>query len=233
MDRPLASIIMAVKDGERFLPAAIASVLEQDYRPFEIIVIDGQSADNTAQIAQSFEQVRYVSQVGRGVADAYNVGIDAARGDFVAFLSHDDVWTPDKLTVQMSYMLEHPDVLYTIARVRFFLEPGCSIPPGFRSELLEGDHVGRIMETLVARKVVFDLVGRFSTDFASAEDVDWFARAADAGVQMAVIPKVLLSKRIHDRNISLDASLNTSLLLKALRRSVSRKRQLGSMQEHG
>jgi glycosyltransferase involved in cell wall biosynthesis len=72
VNKPLVSVIIAVKNGERFLASAINSVLEQDYQPFEIIVVGGQSVDNTAKIAQSFESVRYVLQAGQGIADAYN-----------------------------------------------------------------------------------------------------------------------------------------------------------------
>jgi glycosyltransferase involved in cell wall biosynthesis len=224
MTRPLVSVVIAVKDGERFLASAISSVLEQDYQPFEIIVIDGQSVDNTAPIAKSFEEVRYICQVNQGIADAYNVGVEAARGEFIAFLSHDDLWTPDKLDVQVNYMLNRPGIQYTVARVKFFLEPGCSIPPGFRRELLEGDHVGRIMETLVARRPLFDAIGKFDPQLTISEDADWFARASDHKVPTAVIPQVLLWKRVHDTNASLDVDLGHRDLLKALRRSVTRKR---------
>jgi glycosyltransferase involved in cell wall biosynthesis len=131
MANPLVSVIVAVKNGERFLASAINSVLlEQDYRPIEMIVVDGQSTDRTAQIAQSFAQVRYIHQVNKGVFDAYNVGIDAAKGELVAFLSRDDLWTPDKLSVQVSYLMDHPKIQYTIAKAKFFLEPGHSPPSG-------------------------------------------------------------------------------------------------------
>lgn len=224
MGNPLVSVIIAVKNGERFLASAINSVLEQDYRPIEIIVVDGQSEDRTAQIAQSFAQVGYIQQVNKGVADAYNVGIDAAKGELVAFLSHDDLWTPDKLSVQVNYLIDHPKIQYTIAKVKFFLEPGHSPPSGFRKELLENDHIGRIMETLVVRKSLFDVIGKFRTDLTTAEDVDWYARANDNGVPMAIIPKVLLYKRVHDANISLNVLVNNRNLLKALRQSIDRKR---------
>lgn len=224
MGNPMVSVIIAVRNGERFLRSAIGSVLAQTYRPFEIVVIDGHSQDQTAAIARSLPEVRVVPQVNRGVADAYNLGIESAKADFVAFLSHDDLWTSDKLSVQMSHLIAHPGIAYTIARVKFFLEDKNSIPAGFRPELLEGDHVGRIMETLVARKPVFELVGNFDTSLSTAEDVDWYSRAADRGVPMAVMPNVLLHKRVHDANLSINTLTNNQNLLKALRKSIRRKR---------
>lgn len=222
-DIPLVSVIVAVRNGERFLAAALESIYAQDYRSFEVIVVDGQSTDNTAAIAQSFARVQYIWQMGQGIADAYNLGLAAAQGSLIAFLSHDDLWTPDKLRMQVGYMQSHPNILYTIARVHFFLEPGHQPPPGFRCNLLDGDHVGRIMETLVARRAVFDMVGPFDTTIAIANDADWFARAQDMAIPMAVLPQVLLHKRIHATNLSLHTAANTRDLLVALRRSAARK----------
>lgn len=92
MNKPLVSVIIAVKNGERYLTSAIKSALAQEGSwPIEIIVVDGQSNDRTFQIAQSFGLVRFIRQVNKGVSDAYNVGIDAAKGEFLAFLSHDDL----------------------------------------------------------------------------------------------------------------------------------------------
>jgi glycosyltransferase involved in cell wall biosynthesis len=161
-----------------------------------------------------------------GVANAYNIGIEASRGEFIAFLSHDDLWTPDKLSAQAGYLVEHPGVQYTVARVKFFLEPGCSFPSSLRKEVLEGDYPARIMETLVARRQVFDRVGMLDPQVSPVDDVDWFARANDLGVSMAVIEKVLLLKRIHDKNTSLNSPKNTENLFTALRRSAVRKREL-------
>ncbi|MHC4268496.1 MAG: glycosyltransferase [Planctomycetota bacterium] len=224
MENPLVSVIIIVKNGERFLSSAIGSVLQQEYRPFELIVVDGRSTDKTPEIAQSYPDVRYIQQRETGVSDAYNLGINSVQGKLVAFLSHDDLWTLNKLTTQVEYMVQHPEILYTISKVKFFLEPGVVPPIGFKKELLEGTHVGRIMETLVAWKSVFEKVGKFNTKLSTAEDVDWYSRASDQQIPMAVIPKVLLHKRIHDRNISLNINENNQNLLDVLRQSVHRKK---------
>jgi len=105
---PLVSVIMIVKNGERFLAQALDSVVAQTYRPLEIIVVDGQSCDRTAEIARSYPLVRYLLQETLGVANAYNQGVAAARGELIAFLSHDDVWAPEKIAKQAQYLLEHP-----------------------------------------------------------------------------------------------------------------------------
>src|SRR5579862_5146724 len=72
MSDPFVSAVVAVKNGGRFLASAMTSIVNQDYRPLEIVVVDGHSRDNTAAIAQSFEHVRYIKQTSYGIADAYN-----------------------------------------------------------------------------------------------------------------------------------------------------------------
>jgi glycosyltransferase involved in cell wall biosynthesis len=218
-----------VKDGARFLAEALDSVFAQSYRPLDVVVVDGGSTDGSLEIARRRPEVRVVAQRGRGIAGAYNQGVAAARGELVAFLSHDDRWTPEKLARQVEALAGDPALELTIGRVRFFLEPGAAIPPGFRRELLEGDHVGRIMETLCARRSLFDRIGGFDTDLAISEDVDWFARASDAGARMAVLSEVLVEKRVHDRNASLDATAGNRDLMRALRASVRRKRHAVSV----
>ena len=226
MKNPLVSVVMIVKNGEKYLHYAIKSVLIQNYEPVEIIIVDGHSNDATEKIAKSYPKVRFVKQEKKGVSDAYNLGIENAKGEFVAFLSHDDTWTPDKLKKQMTYLLEHPEIQYVISKIKYFIEPGATPPSSFRERLLNETPVGRIMETLVARKQAFNLVGKFNTDLSTAEDVDWYARAADANIPMAVIPEVLLNKRIHEDNLSLDVMKNNQNLLKALRESVKRKKAI-------
>jgi len=224
MAPPLVSVVMAVKNGERFLRAAIESVLAQQWHPLEVLVVDGHSSDRTAEIAKAYAPVHYIAQHGRGVADAYNLGIGAAKGEFIAFLSHDDLWTPDKLKSQMSYLLDHPEVQYVVAQAKFFLEPGHVLPRGFRPQLLERELVAYIMETLLARKSAFVQVGSFDPRLTSGEDVDWFSRAKDQKVPHGIIGRVLVHKRVHDANVSLNDSSTNQILLEVLRQSIARKR---------
>lgn len=225
-DNPLVSVIVAVRNGERYLDVAIQSILAQEYGPLEILLVDGKSTDRTATIAKSYPQVRYMTQTGDGIAAAYNQGVTAAAGELVAFLSHDDIWTANKLRTQVACMLECPSLLYTVAHAKFFLETPGTLPHGFRSELLQGDHVAYIMETLLVRKEAFEKIGLFETTLSTGEDVDWFARARDKHILHRVIPQVLLRKRVHSTNASLNDPSTNQVLLKVLRRSIVRKRTM-------
>ena len=223
-ERPLVSVIVAVKNSERYLAEALESVIRTGYAPIEIVVVDDRSADRTAAIATSFAPVRFIQQEGRGLAAAWNTGVDAARGGLIAFIDSDDLWAADKLDLQVEYLAHHPDVQYGIAKMRFFLEEGCAVPPGFRAGLLGNALVGRVPGTLVARRSLFDALGGFDTRLTIATDVDWFARAKDAGVPMAIIPEVLLHKRVHAANLSANAQVNSRELLRLLKQSIVRQR---------
>lgn len=220
----LVSVIVAVRNGERYLRSALDSVFGQDYRSFEVIVVDGQSTDATAAIARSYPGVCYVWQTGKGVSDAYNVGIAAAAGELVAFISHDDLWAPHKLGRQVLFMQEHPTVQLTVTKAHYFVDEGQSAPRGFRQELLQSDPVGFCMETLMVRKALFDRIGGFDPGFVVAEDVDWFARAIDSRIEMAVVPEVLLYKRVHaESTVNTHLHEQNHLLLRAMRSSIARK----------
>ncbi len=220
----LVSVVMIVRNGARFLAQALESVEAQSYGPLEIVVVDGNSTDGSADIARAHARARLVPQQSGGIAEAYNLGIEQSRGEFVAFLSHDDLWTPDKLTLQVGHLAAHPEVQYAVAWFRYFLEPGCAIPRGVNPALLDGEHVGRIMETLLARRTLFDDVGMLDPTYRIANDVDWYSRMQDRGIPGAMLPEVLLHKRVHDSNASSNEATNSAELLALLRRSVARRR---------
>lgn len=225
MNFPLISVVIAVKNGEKYIEKALESVFEQKYKPLEVLIVDGNSTDETLSIAGTFPNVKIVRQTEKGIANAYNTGIRQAKGDFIAFISHDDFWTEGKLVTQIEVMSDNPELLFTVGRVIFFLDDENFIPPGFRRELLEGNHVGYIMETLVAKPEAFEAVGFFDANLSIGEDSDWFARAKDLKIASAVVPKVLLNKRIHDSNSHLSANDNNEILLRIIKQSIVRKQE--------
>ena len=223
-EQPLVSVIIPVYNGARFLRAALESVFAQTYRPIEVIVVDDGSRDDSGAIAQSFPEVRYLRQENQGVAAARNNGIEIARGEFFAFLDQDDLWTPDKLETQVGHLLSHPDLGYTLTSQQYFLEPGAELPAWFRKELLATVHTGWVLGTLLVRRTTFAQVGGFATGYSAANDSDWFFRAKAAEVPMAVVPELLLRKRIHEANDSGRAKEILSELLKVVKTSLDRHR---------
>ncbi len=202
MRKPLVSVIIPVKDGDRYLEQALRSVVEQSYKRIEPIVVDGNSVDRSREIALSFEGVRCLTQSGTGLSGAWNQGIEASRGELVAFLDGDDHWLPGKLDAQVDLLIERPELAGTVGKARFFLAEGSNGPPGLRRETLSGEHPAPMPGTLLVRRRVFEEVGLFDPEYLVAPDVDWFARVKDAGLELAPLPMVMLEKRFHDDNLS-------------------------------
>ncbi|MBI4317608.1 MAG: glycosyltransferase family 2 protein [Chloroflexi bacterium] len=231
MDGPLVSVVVPVYNGDRYVADALESVVAQDYRPIEIVVVDDGSTDRTSEIALSLKEVRYARQSNRGVSVARNVGISMSHGELIAFIDADDLWCPSKLSLQVSYLLDHHEAGYVLAKQRCFLDPGSSAPPWFRAELLM-DHVGFVPSALVVRRAVLEKIGVFDPELRIGEDSDWFFRARDAGVQVGVVTETLVYKRVHSDNLTSRTDIGHPLLLRIVRASLGRRHHVESPQGH-
>lgn len=224
MSEPLVSVIVPVRDGERFLGAALESVFQQAHRPLEVVVVDDGSTDGSAGIARSFPGVVHLLQDPAGVAAARNAGRAASRGEILAFLDSDDLWTPDKLERQVAFLVENPHVGYVLAHMRHFLEGGCERPAWCSAETLARVELGLVPGTLVVRTEAFDRVGPFDPAYRCGSDTDWFFRAKDAGVPFAILREVLLERRIHDANLSGSRGPDFPILARIVKSSMQRMR---------
>jgi len=224
-EQPLVSVIIPVYNREKFLAAAVDSVFAQTYRPIQVIIDDDGSTDQSGAIARSFADVEYIYQENQGVSVARNTGIDAAQGEFVAFLDSDDLWLPRKLETQINYMLEHPEVDITSTKIENFIEAGTEIPSWFDSE--ESASLVQkfvFVQTMVMRKAVFLQVGYFLPDFRSSEDTEWIWRSKDSKVSIDQISEILTLRRLHGENLSWQTKLEQKTnLFRIMRQSIKRK----------
>ena len=123
-ERPLISCIIAVFNGERFIAAAVDSVLAQTYRPIEVIVVDDGSTDRTAEIVAGYgDEVRLVTQEAAGPPATRNLGLAAATGEYLAFLDGDDLWHEEKLARQMACLVTEPMPDACVTHVKHFWMP--------------------------------------------------------------------------------------------------------------
>jgi glycosyltransferase involved in cell wall biosynthesis len=108
MNSPLVSVIMPVYNASKYVEEAVASVLNQTYQNFEIIVVDDGSTDNTKFEVKKIrdQRVRYIKlQKNKGGSNARNIGIKRAKGEYISFLDSDDILYPDKLEIQMKNII--------------------------------------------------------------------------------------------------------------------------------
>ena len=110
MSLPKISIVTPSYNQAQYLEQTILSVLEQNYHPIELIVIDGGSTDGSVAIIQKYEQqlAYWVSEKDRGQAHALNKGLRQASGDIVAYLNSDDLYLPGAFASVIKYFQEHP-----------------------------------------------------------------------------------------------------------------------------
>ncbi len=225
MTRPLVTVIMPAWNREKYIRQALDSLLEDTWSPKEIIVVDDGSTDGTAAIVKSYPDVRYIFQEHQGVSAARNRGLEASTGSYIAFLDSDDLWMSGRIAVSVRFFEDHPGIDYLLARQELFLEEGCVLPEGFSLARFGTPAYSEGTGVLMARKTCFDRAGNFNPHYTKCEDLEWIARASDAGLSMARIPLVAVRVRIHDRNTTcLDKTDHRSLVFKIVRESIHRKR---------
>jgi glycosyltransferase involved in cell wall biosynthesis len=222
VSEPLVSCIVPVHNCERFLGAALESVLAQTQAATEPIVVDDGSTDGSADVARSFgEAVAYVYQANAGHAAARNRGLELARGDFVAFLDADDLWLPDKLERQLGRFAERPGLELCFSWLRNFVEGTSPESPEAEYE----DFPGYSAVTLLARRAVFERIGGFDSGLRHGNDRDWLLRAAEERVTIEMLPEVLVYRRLHGANQSLRmAESSRAEYLRIVKASLERRR---------
>jgi glycosyltransferase involved in cell wall biosynthesis len=230
---PSISVILPVKNGAQYLEESLQSVVSQDHRPCEILVLDDDSTDETKSIARQFaaDGVRLVANhPPLGIAGSLNLGIQLARGELMAFTSHDDRWVSHKLRRQAECLMAEPELDYCIGLVRPFLDRSiAAAPAGFRPELVGAEVPGYLAETLVARRRAFERAGYFDRSFRQAEDTDWYARARHVGLKMKVIDEVLVHKRLHGNSTTYSAARVQQwrvAVLRVVKQALERRRTL-------
>jgi glycosyltransferase involved in cell wall biosynthesis len=226
----LTSIVVAVYNGAAFLGEALDSALAQDYDPIEIVVVDDGSTDATPEVIARYPQVVALRQSNAGPGAARNTGIAAARGAFIAFVDADDTVPIGKLSTQVRYLLDHPEVSVVLGRQEARTDQGVEEPhwhqrPAWLPRTLPWGGREQIPPmTMVARRAAFDRVGPFDTRFRFGDDLDWLLRAHESGEGLAMVDEVVLTRRAHGDNLTADENALTREILMCLRARIERAR---------
>ena len=176
---PVVSVIIPVYNGERYFVAALESIVVPDSIAVEVIVVDDGSTDGSAAIAAGRSpSVRLIRQEHGGLPRARNRGLAEARGSLIAFLDADDLWSPDKLTLQLAAVGRHPDVAIVLGRTR---RMWAAAPASGTGELAYGEpELALSFGSGLVRRSVFDAVGHFDESFTYCDDWEWFMARARA-----------------------------------------------------
>ena len=209
---PRVSVVLPVRNGELYLAEAIASVLAQTVTAIELIVVDDDSTDRSAAIAQEAAdrdpRVAVLRAEHRGMAAALNTGIAAARAPYVARMDADDIALPRRLETQLDHLDVHEDCVAVGCAIEIVDEAGAHV--GWRT--FAGGHDGIVAAllvgsvpmahpTVVMRRDALLAVGGYATDLFPTEDLDLWVRLSQIGL-LANLDEVLLRYRRHENAVS-------------------------------
>jgi glycosyltransferase involved in cell wall biosynthesis len=222
---PSVSVILPTYNRAALLPPVIASILDQNFAEFELVIFDDGSTDNTADVVREIQardpRLHYVSlPENRGIGYARNAGLRHTAGSYVALADSDDLWLPGRLKSQIEILERHPevDILFgdflnidhmsgTQALALVKCEKGLELVKTRQIEdhlfLVEGGlEIGILRSnfiaapTMVLRREVFDHVGGFNHTLAST-DLEFCWRAAVLGARYAYINRPLIERHVH------------------------------------
>ncbi|MGB7431417.1 MAG: glycosyltransferase [Ahrensia sp.] len=220
---PLFSVIIPCHNAEATLVKTLSSAACQTFSDFEVIMIDDGSTDKTAEIAKGFanyyDNFRYIRIANGGPSNARNAGaLYYAKGDILAFLDADDLWSKNKLArmAEVFSADDAPDAVF--GKVGFIpqsidfdeLDPivtTSSLPSGditIRS-FLQGNPTCT-MSNIVVRTDAFKKSGGFTPSLRYAEDVEWIVRLLHSGARMDALDEVLVYYRTSDYGLSSNLS---------------------------
>lgn len=214
MSSPAISVAMSVHDGERFLPAAIESILSQTFGDFEFLIIDDGSRDGSAEIIQRFaaedQRIVPILQENRGLIASLNDMLARARAPIVARMDADDVSLPDRFARQHDFLRDNPDYGVVGAHSYDIDESGrrCLIPPiehpitheQFLSAVDNGKPLMCHPAVMYRRDLVLS-VGGYHAAFRHCEDLDLWLRLSSI-TKLGSLPDTLIAYRRYPAQVS-------------------------------
>lgn len=214
--KPLVSIIIPVYNGANFMREAIDSALMQTYPNIEILVVNDGSKDDgeTDKIAKSYgEKIRYIAKENGGSSSALNTGIRNMRGDFFCWLSHDDVYLPDRVGRLMEIM-EAEDAAKTVVICGYSLINEKSEKIFYPKKMMYGIFSAEEMLKKMAKgqnicgcsvlvsESLIKKTGCFDETFRYVNDYDYWYRLINLGTTFVCIEEPLVKMRVHGKQVS-------------------------------
>lgn len=200
------SVIIPSYDRPDMLEKALASVLDQTYDDFEVVVVDDGSPEPLEPVVEQFDddRIEYLRlEENQGANVARNTGVENSSGDYFAFLDDDDRWEPTKLEEQVRILDSNPNVGFVYTGQRFVDSDGTTIktktPSGsgdITRYLLKGGYVGGFSSVMLRQELV-SAAGKPDPELPILQDTEWWLRLSQE-TRFASIEKPLVARRIGD-----------------------------------
>jgi glycosyltransferase involved in cell wall biosynthesis len=211
---PKISVVTPTFNGIATLRETIESVLTQDYKNWEHIIIDGGSTDGTLDLVRTYPHLRWISEKDQGHYHAMNKGIQRASGEIVAILNADDCYREGALRTVAGAFIRNPewdalfgDVVYVDGKSReiFRREEAC-----YDYDVLRFSNICYVIHpTLFVKKDVYDRLGFYrDKEFLNAADGEFILRLGQAGCRVGHVKMLLANYRFHESGQSADSRVN-------------------------
>ena len=215
--KPEITVLMPAYNAEKYIGEAIASVLEQTFTDFELLIINDGSTDTTQQIIDSFSdpRIRLINQANQGIAAALNIGLLNARADLIARFDADDICMPERLRVQHDFLLGHPDYIIVGSDAEYINMNGeyvftCRLQAHTNEEIQEltSTKCPFIHSGVLFRKEFIMYAGGYNTNAYAFQDHLLWSKVIKLG-KACNLPQALLEVRLNPESISIDEKWRT------------------------
>lgn len=208
---PIVSVLMTVRNGEKYVAETIRSVLAQDMPDFEYVIVDDGSTDSTPRILKEYEakdkRITVVVQEPRGIAASANNGLSRCRGEFVARIDADDLAKPQRFRRQLAYLAQTGHVC--VGSYVEYIDPDgrllTTIKPPVENEkiqeLILRGHGAIYNPSSMIRREALERIGGYISEYDTAEDLDCWLRLGEIGT-LGNVPEALLQYRLHPKSAS-------------------------------
>ena len=217
---------MPVYNAEKYINAAVNSILNQTYRDFEFIIINDGSTDGTLEILKAFAQqdsrIRLISRENKGLVETLNEGLALAKSPLIARMDADDISLPDRFKKQYAYLQQHPDVVVLGGRCIAIDADGDPLTQWNKltsSKAIHNQHLHSLCGSAIAHPAMMyrannvQSIGGYRKAAYPAEDLDMLLRIVDEGL-LRNLEDVVLKYRVHMASIcATDKSIQNKKVL--------------------
>jgi len=230
MGNSRVTVLMPVYNSEKYIWAAIHSVINQTWNDFELLIVNDGSTDGTQEIIKSFvdDRIVLINQENGGVAKALNTGLMHAKGDYIARFDADDICFPDRLEEQVNFLDKHEDYVVVGSDAEYILEDGDHLLDfkclGHSNEEIRQRlyfYCPFIHSSVMYRKEAVREAGGYSIHAHSFEDYLLWIQLAKAG-KLANLPMPLIKVRYNPTSVTIDEKWRGSRFRKLKRAAIRR-----------
>lgn len=236
MSTPLVSIIIPVKNAEKYIGQALSSILIEIEMPLEVILIDDQSEDESISVVKKIadQRVRILKGESRGISSALNIGLEATRGEIIMRCDADDYYPKTRIQQQYQFLSKHTEFIAVCGSFATVDPKGNLVSRlncgeeaiEITEELLKGitrTHLG----TFAVRASIIEKTGGFRDYFQSAEDIDFQLRLSEQG-KIWYQPETWYYYRLHDTSITHTSTNRKREFFDQIARKLQKQRQIGA-----